>query len=343
MNKYILYCILIISLLIIPKFIWARREIPDNNLDYPVLITLSNKYTGSGFFLLSKNIVYFVTARHVLFSDLPKQIYKKYLLPKDKILPNNIDKISYDNYNKSIIFNGRMTEDELRTLIDWATDIELKNIIQEIYNETQFKLISDSAELLYYSNNNQKVIDINLLNLFNSKKLKYSDSCDIAVAEIVQFANETTIVWNTKNVSIKNIEPDIKKASAVTKYDSILVSNEIYVFGYPTSLGLKDLPQLDKKKPLLRKGIIAGKNDKLKTIIIDCPIYYGNSGGPVIQIEDVDASMKVFTVIGIISEFVPFVEELHSSKYGYTNTNISNSGYAIVVPIDFILELIESK
>ncbi len=63
-----------------------------------------------------------------------------------------------------------------------------------------------------------------------------------------------------------------------------LVSNDIFLYGYPSSLGLKQSPQFDYNKPLLRKGIIASVNKTQGTIILDCPVYYGNSGGPVVQV-----------------------------------------------------------
>ncbi len=50
----------------------AQRALPDDNLAYPVLITLGNG-TGSGFFLNAREAVFLVTAKHVLFdSDTQK-------------------------------------------------------------------------------------------------------------------------------------------------------------------------------------------------------------------------------------------------------------------------------
>jgi hypothetical protein len=52
---------------------FAQRAIPDDNLAYPILITLGDNSSGSGFFLSSAGAVYLVTAKHVLFKDRPKQ------------------------------------------------------------------------------------------------------------------------------------------------------------------------------------------------------------------------------------------------------------------------------
>ena len=43
------------------------RDIPDDNLAYPVLISRDNKGVASGFYLNNGKEVYFVTAKHVLF------------------------------------------------------------------------------------------------------------------------------------------------------------------------------------------------------------------------------------------------------------------------------------
>src|SRR5712691_4990649 len=47
----------------------AMRAIPDDNLAYPVLITLKNGSQGSGFFFNASKASFLVTARHVLFKE----------------------------------------------------------------------------------------------------------------------------------------------------------------------------------------------------------------------------------------------------------------------------------
>ena len=128
---------------------------------------------------------------------------------------------------------------------------------------------------------------------------------------------------------------------SVTLFDNVLISNQVYVFGYPNSIGIRNIPQIDYDVPLLRTGIIAGINRKSGYIILDCPIYQGNSGGPVVQVEQTEIGKHIFTVIGVISQFVPFTEIWENKTNRYSNINISNSGYAVVTPIDKVLELIK--
>jgi hypothetical protein len=127
---------------------------------------------------------------------------------------------------------------------------------------------------------------------------------------------------------------------AIRKYDDILVANEVLLFGYPTSLGIQGSRQLDPLRPLLRRGIVAGLNPSTKSVIIDCPSYPGNSGGPVVEV-DRTAFSATFKVIGVVSEFVPFAEKSVNFPIPYQNINISNSGYTTVTPMDFVLELIK--
>ena len=67
--------------------------------------------------------------------------------------------------------------------------------------------------------------------------------------------------------------------------DEVIVGNDVIMYGYPTSLGLEKIAQIDPLRPLLRKGIVAGKNIQRSSLVLDCPAYFGNSGGPVFEIE----------------------------------------------------------
>jgi hypothetical protein len=126
-------------------------------------------------------------------------------------------------------------------------------------------------------------------------------------------------------------------ASQTTKkFDEVQISNDVYVFGYPNSIGLQQIPQVDQKRPLIRKGIVAGLNRSLRTIILDCEVYPGNSGGLVLEVEN-NGFQRQFKVIGLVSQFVPF----DNSRFGgiAANPTVLNSGYSVVIPIDFALEL----
>ena len=120
---------------------------------------------------------------------------------------------------------------------------------------------------------------------------------------------------------------------AVRTYEQVLVGNDAIVYGYPRSLGgLSSDKQfdLDPLRPLLRKGLVAGLNETKRTIILDCPAYPGNSGGPAVEIEP-DGFQRKFLVIGVVVEFVPW----RAANFPF------NSGYSVVEPMDGVLELIK--
>jgi len=85
----------------------------------------------------------------------------------------------------------------------------------------------------------------------------------------------------------------------------------------------------------------------LKSIILDCPVYAGNSGGPVLQVEQVGLRAQglqiEFAVIGVVAEFVPVAEEWLNKTHGYSNFEIGNSGYSVATPMDFVLEIISAS
>ena len=145
----------------------------------------------------------------------------------------------------------------------------------------------------------------------------------------------TTARTGIIGVSIKNIK----------RLSDVLIANEVYVFAFPSSIGIRKSPRFDYDRPLLRKGVVSGKSIKLKSIVIDTPAFKGDSGGSVLEVEQQGFEYH-YRLIGLISEFIPYVEEWHNRQLGYTNIEISNSGYSVVAPADFILDLIsefESK
>ncbi len=138
------------------------------------------------------------------------------------------------------------------------------------------------------------------------------------------------------NVSLVGAQRDVIKLYAETA-----IGNEIFIFGYPTSLGIETYPQIDYTKPLLRKGIIAGVNEEKKSLILDCPVIYGNSGGPVVESERVGLTEVRHSVVGMVSEFIPFDEKWYGINRPFNFRQIENSGYSVAIPMDVILELIQ--
>jgi hypothetical protein len=120
----------------------------------------------------------------------------------------------------------------------------------------------------------------------------------------------------------------------VKKFDQVLVGNDAILYGYPASLGIPENPQFDPVRPLLRKGLIAGLDPQKRSIIIDAPVYRGNSGGPVFEIEPQGFGHR-FWLVGITTEFIPLAERAPDLQF------ILNSGYSVAKPMDLVLDLIK--
>ncbi len=73
----------------------TQRAIPDDNLAYPVLITLGDGSSGSGFYIADSNAHYLVTAKHVLYKNKrPEQITPKQPDPLE-LISGNASLLSY--------------------------------------------------------------------------------------------------------------------------------------------------------------------------------------------------------------------------------------------------------
>jgi hypothetical protein len=71
-----------------------------------------------------------------------------------------------------------------------------------------------------------------------------------------------------------------------------------------------------------------------RTLIIDGPVYRGNSGGPVFEIEPDGPFITHFYLAGVLIQFIPLTERAPDFRM------LLNSGYSVAEPIDFVLELV---
>ena len=206
-------------------------------------------------------------------------------------------------------------------------------------------LIGTQADALSYAGDPKErtpaLFKLDLKVLTESGNIKTDNIHDVAVVRIGSVAvvgAERTLTpmagVEARSAPISGLVP--VGFRTVKRFAEVLVSNEVIVFGYPTSIGIPQdkVPQLDYSRPLLRKGIVAGTNEALKSIILDCAVYPGNSGGPVVELSRDGAIMR-FQIIGVIIQYVPFVQ-------GDAPDVVSNSGYAVAAGMDTVLDLVET-
>ena len=274
MKTIIQYCLTLVALSVVlslfPRNSEAFRDIPENNLGYPVLITSDTGGSASGFFLNDGKSVFVITARHVFYPPNGKRAFRQ--------------KISCLSYSKDP------------------------------------------------SDTTANHFSLDLVALANSGDFKMHGLEDVAIIRIASLDEEKLKFVQGVDIQSRSKQGIVSVAMKYVKtFDQVLVANEVFLFGYPVSLGLKKIPQLDYKKPLLRKGIIAGKNETLHTLILDVPSYGGNSGGPVLEVES-DGPEKKFRIVGVAAEFVP------SMVQGVP----INSGYSVAVSMNPVLDLVSS-
>lgn len=222
--------------------------------------------------------------------------------------------------------------------------ITAKHVIYKKYSNNELVLFGNSITILVKDSNPLKVEPVKLVVDLSIVKIKVSAMADVCVIQLGELVKDPNKISGGGVIKFCNGVVDDKLNCDFVTVDSKLLisfndvdpSNNVFVLGYPVSIGNKENPQIDYDQPLLRKGIVAGKNYKNKTIILDCPVYQGNSGGMAIQ------EGPKFGIIGVVTEFIPFFEIMFSLHHHYQNLNLENSGYSVLVPTDHILDLIKN-
>jgi len=195
-------------------------------------------------------------------------------------------------------------------------------------------------------------MELNLPQLWKDGALILHDSQDVALVRLGTIATQGAVreIALSEGVlrkafsgqemtgTILGANPDM-----IQKFPQVMLGNEVFLFGFPTSLGIQDYPQIDYRRPLLRKGIVAGKNEENQTIILDCETHFGNSGGPVIEVQQDSLTETRFSIIGMVVEYIPVqASDTYGSRKKVKISRTENSGYSVVLPMDVIMDMIEA-
>lgn len=136
--------------------------------------------------------------------------------------------------------------------------------------------------------------------------------------------------------------PKFLPQGAFTNLDSLGVGEEVFLFGYPTSLA--SLDQFDFKRPIMRTGTIAGRSCANKgdrpteyRVLIDARVDHGMSGGFVM----IKTNAGKYSLIGIMIELVPWVKEYTKVEDSEIKINFENSGLSVVLSFDTIVYAID--
>jgi hypothetical protein len=317
----------------------ANQDIPEDNLSYPVLLKVGDG-SGSGFFYNKKEATYLITAKHVLFKEtavripgqvtLPKSLRRKLYVREDK--PNN----AFDLVLLGTLLSKEIAE--LMQIVPTQNGDAYKTAVEDLLARSrtpQLKadriILRSSAPTRFGGGVNE--FEMDMVKLLNNEHVRYHPTRDVAYVRIGYAENPAgqNKLALIDGVSKKKSPGIIGIAEAHVKLlKDIKVGNQAVVFGYPTTITAVN-PWLDIELPLLRKGIVAGINTDLEAIILDCPVFGGNSGGLALEIEHTSIAGLKYNAIGVITNFVPYQHEW-----------FQNSGYSVVVPMDFVEQLFDT-
>jgi hypothetical protein len=305
--------LLVLSLVMCTSSAFAQRAIPDDNLAYPVLINLTDctsnttSIQGTGFFLNAPSATYLVTARHVLFNEAVR-------LAPNQPRPLQCKRAELLSYPK---------DPKEKQLNRFSVDLETLN---------------QAGRVKAHPTHDVAVVQVAIVITANPAPAPTVPAATPNAADGSQLRRIETV----PGVAINHSAPSGILGvglDTLEKFDQVLTPNDIYVLGYPESIGLQQAPQIDYSAPLLRKGVVAGTNSANKTIVLDCMTFHGNSGGPVLEVIHQGLQNR-FIVIGVVSQYVPIAETWINTTQSYFNMQLYNSGYSIAEPMDPVLELV---
>lgn len=148
------------------------------------------------------------------------------------------------------------------------------------------------------------------------------------------------IIFQTHDV--KKFMPDI-----IEDFSKIKEGDDIFFLGFPLQIGVT----ANRITPIARSGMVALRNED-ETFLIDANVFPGNSGSPVFfkpcPFETRDQEIKFGPVrppklLGLITSYIPYEEVAVSPQTGLPRVSFQeNSGLAIVLPMRFALEVLDS-
>ena len=201
--------------------------------------------------------------------------------------------------------------------------------------DAEFRAVSYSRDM---SETARNVLIVNLHELQTAGRLRGDVTADVLVMTVGTASSTqpqmTSPVPGATWAEVAPLGTVGVSREGVKTLNEVIVGNEVIMYGYPTSLGLQQIPQIDPFRPLLRKGVVAAKSLQRRSLVLDCPAYFGNSGGPVFEI-DRGRTQISFRLIGVVTNYVPFI-----ATDARTFVMQTNSGYSVATPMDAVLQLV---
>ncbi|TDT45194.1 trypsin-like peptidase [Maribacter spongiicola] len=252
---------------------------------------------------------------------------------KNKIIENSIY-LEFKTNNKIEFGSGFLVRDNT-AVGDFVYLVTAKHVLGTNDSNGVFNLKDNILNISYFgkvTEEKMNTVSINVGQMLNDNLIRFLDDNDVAVLIIGKIVDGkinyvTAADFKEINVYEGNSWTTIDSKRLASIEETIL-GLDTYIFGYPKTLGIQKSPQFDYNKPLLRKGIVAGIYKVKRTIILDCPAYGGNSGGPVYSYD----SEGNFQLVGVVSQYIPYI----------SNNVLNNSSYSVAVSAEVIDEILNT-
>lgn len=202
-----------------------------------------------------------------------------------------------------------------------------------LYLITAKHVLLDSDNLLV--GNNIVIIAKNMNEVINTAttyEIEISDLSNIIFSDDMNLDIIALKIEDEENTIITNdYQRPFVKVNDILNFDNLNVLKSIYIGGCPTSLSI-DVTDYDITRVSFRRGIISSIYER--EFIIDCPTYYGMSGGPIF----VENNNGEIQIIGIVSKLVPLlVQWFNNRERSIINTDFENSGFSICIKLNEII------
>jgi len=233
--------------------------------------------------------------------------------------------------------SGFLTQDRARLYLVTARHVLFKDSLAQ-------QLVAEKATVSGREDERPFALTVDVGGLWRGGLVRADMAHDVAVVYLARKPDSSSYILDSRYVKANDkIDFTISAIwwTSLRKYDSVQVGADVYVFGYPTSIGLKRSPQIDYNRPLIQKGIVAGLNPNRRTIVLNVASNFGNSGGPAVELELSSGGPK-FVPIGIVTEYIPFEEVLLNVTRKWSYSTITSSPYSIAEPLDPVIDIIKS-
>lgn len=219
--------------------------------------------------------------------------------------------------------------------------ITARHVIVDTNNSAPSKLL-----LTFYPQgsicNEAMQFEISLEQAHAKGAVKYATSHDFLFLEIARIEGlKFHFPGYVKPLKSSPLLPKFFPQGAFTNLDSLGIGAEVYLFGYPVSLG--EMNQFDFNRPIMRTGTIAarscaniGDRPKDYSVLVDARVDHGMSGGFVM----IKTGKRKYSLIGIMIQLVPYIKGGDIANSTKSKVEYENSGLSIILSFDTIANAI---